>query len=396
MRFVYIGTAASDRDLEQVFSKTARTKIVYVQQKWDYIFYKAMESREENAFCVSYPPVQTFPAGKTLGTRRMPIFGLRQGVYIPTVNLPVIKQAGSVLRVFRELNRIGKGEDLAILTHTLYLQSLLAARWYKRFHPATKIVSLVPDLPDFSSDEKLASSRLDRLLFRWYAKLSMAVKDKADAYVCFSRQQMERLDRTKPFMVMEGFSIDSPAPAEAPAEDGAHEKVFFYAGNLKADSGVLAFAKAFAGAALPDAQLWICGEGEQREEIEALGCPAIRLLGVLPKEEVLRLERQAYVLVNPRPVHEAYAKYSFPSKLLEYMSTGTPVLTTHLLCIPEEYDGYLTYMEDDSPEGMQKALASLRIDPEQGKRAREFVIREKNPSVQAQRVVEYVKALGDH
>ncbi len=45
---------------------------------------------------------------------------------------------------------------------------------------------------------------------------------------------------------------------------------------------------------------------------------------------------------------------------------------------------------------MQKALASLRIDPEQGKRAREFVIREKNPSVQAQRVVDYVKALGDH
>lgn len=396
MRYVYVGTAASDRDIDEVFARTARTKIVYVQQKWDHIFYQAMEACEENAYCVSYPPVQTFPAGKQLFTRGRKISGVKRGVYIPTLNLPVIKQAGSVLRVFRELNRVGRGDDLTVITHTLYLQSLLAARLYKRLHPKTRIVSLVPDLPDFTSDEKLASSRLNRALYRIYKKLSMNVKGKADGYVCFSKWQMERLDPSKPFMVMEGFSVGSPSPAaEAKPEKGG-KKIFLYAGNLQGDSGVLAFAKAFAGAALPDAELWICGEGEQRAEIEALGCPAIRLLGVLPKDEVLRLERQARVLVNPRPIQEAYARYSFPSKLLEYMSTGTPVLTTHLACIPAEYDEYLTYMEDDSAEGMQAALASLRIDPEKGRRAAEFVIREKNPTAQAGRVLDYVKTLGDH
>ena len=396
MRYVYVGTAASDRDIEAVFSKTARTKIVYVQQKWDYIFYKAMEACGEDTFCVSYPPVQTFPAGKRIRIGRMPIFGLKQGVYIPVLNIPVIKQALSVLQVLRELGRIGKGEDLAVITHTLYLQSLLAARWYKRFHPRTKIVSLVPDLPDYTSDEKLSSSRLNRLLYRWYAKLSMAVKGDVDGYVCFSQRQMERLDTRKPFMVMEGFSVGGSLPEKKENPEAEDKKVFFYAGNLKADSGVLTFCRAFAKAALPDAELWICGEGEQQAEIEDLRCPAIRLLGVLPREEVLQLERQACVLVNPRPINEAYAKYSFPSKLLEYMSTGTPVLTTHLLCIPSEYDGYLTYMEDDTEEGMRSTLSALQTDPEKGRRAREFVLREKNPAVQAQRVVDYVKTLGDH
>ena len=105
MKYVYIGTAASDRDIETVFSGSARTKIVYVQQKWDYIFYKAMEAWEDGAYCVSYPPVHTFPAGKRIRTKRTPIQGLKQGVYISTLNLPVIKQAGSVLRVLRELKR---------------------------------------------------------------------------------------------------------------------------------------------------------------------------------------------------------------------------------------------------------------------------------------------------
>ena len=168
MKYVYIGTAASDRDIETVFSGSARTKIVYVQQKWDYIFYKAMEAWEDNAYCVSYPPVQTFPAGKRIRTKRMPIQGLRQGVYISTLNLPVIKQAGSVLRVLRELKRIGKNDDLTIITHTLYLQSLLAAQLYKRRHPDTRIVSLVPDLPDFANEDTRAASKLDRFLFRTY------------------------------------------------------------------------------------------------------------------------------------------------------------------------------------------------------------------------------------
>ena len=393
MKFVYIGTAAGDRDLDTVFSKTARTKIVYVQQKWDYIFYKAMEACEDGACCVSYPPVQTFPAGKRIYTKRMPIHGLKRGVYIPTLNLPVIKQAGSVLRVLRELKRIGKNDDLTIITHTLYLQSLLAAQLYKRRHPDTRIVSLVPDLPDFANEDTRAASKLDRFLFRAYKKLSLSVKGKVDGYVCFSRWQMERLDPSKPFMVMEGFSIGTPSAGEDAHKEEGNGKVFLYAGNLQRDSGVLDFARAFAQASLPDAQLWICGEGEQRAEIEALGCPAIRLLGILPREEVLRLERQACVLVNPRPVQEAYAKYSFPSKNMEYMVSGTPLLTTNLPGMPAEYRPYVYLVEEDTADGIRAALERTFSHPlserrEKGRAARAFVLGNKTNLQQAKKLLD--------
>ena len=52
--------------------------------------------------------------------------------------------------------------------------------------------------------------------------------------------------------------------------------------------------------------------------------------GVIPLSEVIEKEIQATILINPRPVDQEFTKYSFPSKIMEYMSSGTPVLTTKL------------------------------------------------------------------
>ena len=395
MIYVYIGTASSDEDIKKNFSKTARNKIVYVQQKWDYIFYKAIEEVSNNhSVCLSYPPVQTFPVGKCLLIKRTSIHGINNGIYIPTINLPIIKQAFAIVRVLRELIRVGKSDDLAIITHTLYFQSIVAARIYKKlFKKNTVIVSLVPDLPDYSTSEKLSYSKLNSGLFNIYKKISESMKGKVDGYVCFSELQMEKLDSKKPYIVMEGFSIDSVGDLNARSLNNPSRRVYFYAGNLKNDSGVLNFAKAFIGANIGNSELVICGEGEQKKLIEELKCPRIRLLGVLPKDKVLELEMKAYALINPRPVEENYAKYSFPSKLLEYMSTGTPVITTHLLSIPREYDDFLYYIDDTSIEGMKSALQNIDVDKNRGTRAREFVLSEKSPKAQAERVIKYVKSI---
>lgn len=89
---------------------------------------------------------------------------------------------------------------------------------------------------------------------------------------------------------------------------------------------------------------------------------------------------KAALLVNPRPIKPEYTKYSFPSKNMEYMVSGTPLMTTKLPGIPKEYYPYIYLLEDESPEGIARRLneilnISMIERNEKAKEARKFVIK---------------------
>ena len=119
-------------------------------------------------------------------------------------------------------------------------------------------------------------------------------------------------------------------------------------------------------------------------------------MGVRPNSEIVYEEQRAALLINPRPSAEEYTKYSFPSKTMEYLVSGTPVMTTKLSGIPKDYDGYLYWIEDETSDGIEKALKEFfKIDKttryDSGKRSREFVMNNKSNVVQAKKIIEFLK-----
>ena len=102
------------------------------------------------------------------------------------------------------------------------------------------------------------------------------------------------------------------------------------------------------------------------------------------------------MLVNPRPTAEEFVKYSFPSKTMEYMSTGTPVLTTVLPGMPEEYHPYVYLIRDETPQGIARALKDTLAQSDEallqkGMAARNFVLTEKDNVTQAEKILEMLK-----
>ena len=105
----------------------------------------------------------------------------------------------------------------------------------------------------------------------------------------------------------------------------------------------------------------------------------IEYMGNVNNEIVLRYEETAELLINPRPDIGEYTKYSFPSKLIEYMTSGTPALVNKLQGVPEIYydrlylfSGYdmNSYKESlrkvlDIPRGEKKGL---------GEKAKSFIL----------------------
>ena len=119
---------------------------------------------------------------------------------------------------------------------------------------------------------------------------------------------------------------------------------------------------------------------------------------MLSKSEVRTLQKKATVLINPRHSADEYTKYSFPSKTMEYMASGTPTLMAHLASIPQEYESHLFFFDDESIEGMKNKIIEVCEKSQSeletfGKAASKFILEEKNEMKQAKKIVDMINSL---
>ena len=171
-------------------------------------------------------------------------------------------------------------------------------------------------------------------------------------------------------------------------------KVIMYAGTLQEDYGLWHLIHAFLLICDDKYFLQIAGSGDMAEEIKQLSekNDRIQYLGFISPAEVSEYQQRADILVNPRTSAYEFVKYSFPSKIMEYLASGTPYVGHRLPCIPSEYDLYIQYPKDESDEAlMEKIVEICELSLEErkaiGEKARNFIIEEKNPKVMCKKIV---------
>ena len=82
--------------------------------------------------------------------------------------------------------------------------------------------------------------------------------------------------------------------------------------------------------------------------------------------------------MNVRNPKDEFTAYSFPSKTIEYMSSGTPLLTSHLPGIPQEYFDFCYSISGNDVTDIKSALETImgysdEVRRDMGQRAREDV-----------------------
>ena len=80
---------------------------------------------------------------------------------------------------------------------------------------------------------------------------------------------------------------------------------------------------------------------------------------------------------------------------MEYMASGTPVLTTKLPGMPDDHIPYVFLIEDETVEGIKDALCNVfsKTDEELhlfGAEAKKYILREKNNCAQAKKVLQFI------
>ena len=252
-----------------------------------------------------------------------------------------------------------------------------------------KVTGIITDFPELSNEHISLINR-----FNWW------IIHRYNAYVLLSAAMAEKLHmKNKASIVLEGH-VDSEIRPTIPyiKRDLKQPRICLYAGAVDKRNGLGTLVKAFQQVNLPNTQLHIYGDGNDSQFLQELNDPAIVYWGKVPNKQVVEAEHRATLLINPRPTTASFVKYSFPSKNLEYMASGTPCLFTKLPCIPTEYDPYIFYFRDETVEGMAEDLRSvLTLSDEElherGAAAQRFVLEKKNNVVQAGKIIKMLENL---
>jgi glycosyltransferase involved in cell wall biosynthesis len=302
--------------------------------------------------------------------------------YIPAIRNPVLKAfCVGMGTFFQTLFLIRK--DSAVIVDGLNRMTALAAMLAARLR-GVPCIGIVTDLPDM-----LGGGRFSKAM-------ANVVIDCCTGYVLLTEAMNGYLNKKgKLYVILEGHADISMRDKVPSLEKKTTPRICFYAGGVSKQYGLGNLVDGFRKADLPNTRLDIYGPGDYVEELKEIAAedPRVFYGGMLLNTEIVSREQEAALLVNPRPTDEEYVKYSFPSKTMEYMASGTPVLTTVLPGMPKEYHPYVFLLEDETTDGIARKLREvLEASDEElfgkGKAARAFVLEQKNNVIQAAKILE--------
>ncbi len=261
-----------------------------------------------------------------------------------------------------------------------------------------KSYAMVTDIPCFIPDKTIPTTLVRRILQNSLKTIQNWLIRRFGGYIFLTHAMNEVINKkNKPYVIIEGFSDIAMTKLVPSLEEKFKEEVIVYAGSLDRRFGIVTLVQAFLKYSNPHARLWLFGIGNAATDIKeiAKGDERIVVGGMMPNDEIITIEMKASLLINPRPSDLEMNKYSFPSKTIEYMASGTPVLTTRLSGIPTEYNEMLYFFDDESIDGMCNTIEKvLSLSKEElflkGQQAKTFVMKDKNNLAQAKRFLDHV------
>ena len=339
--------------------------------------------------------ISTYPRVKKIFFKRQ-VESIGNGkdnyIFIGVINLPVLNMLYRCYKMRKEIKKaLDKNDDNAIIVYEVHTPFLLAATTLRKRIKHINVI--VPDLPEHMIAHqnviRAIAKKIDQKLINWCLS-------KCDSYTILSEQMTERLPmKDKKTIVVEGLFQNKNDFEEI--EKDQH-KVIMYTGILHKDKGIENLVKAFEQIKDPNYRLWIRGYGDYADEIVEKSKKDSRIVYLPPMShhELFKLEQQATVMVNPTQPHLDFTRYFFPSKTMEYLASGTPTVMYRLSCMPKDYDKYIYYTNGDSTDDLTNKLIEVCEKSqtelyEFGKTAQKFILNEKNPIVQCQKIINIIK-----
>lgn len=376
MDVLYLSSLCSVKEYERMFAKYGSTSS-HASQKFNRLLVRGLV---ENGFHVDALTQRIFvnPDKDDLSHEPETENDISYH-YIPQIKNRKMNRIFVMLQAFRFILRWTKAHRDGIVICDIILGelslALMAARKIKR----VRTTAIVTDVPSIRAGEKRTGLRALPI------RIKNGVIKSYDSYIFLTEQMNKLLNvRKKPYVIIEGFADSNVLKEPNTIEKKYPQKVIMMAGLLENIFGVDALLEAFQQIHCPDAILKFYGKGSSVSAIEDAASKDKRIFycGELTNNQIVEEEKKATLLVNPRPAEGEWTAYSFPSKNMEYMASGTPLVAYNLPCIPEPYKCHF-YEIDDLRQTLDRLLSIDRKELHRfGLEAQRWIVEEKSPGQQ--------------
>lgn len=353
-----------------------------------------------NLRCITIPGVYSYPYNnKRFHTKRESYEYKGAAVEsISFVNLPLVKEIWSILSLAAKLIRrvrLCREIKVDIIVNTPDNRLLRAVSIARFFLPRkmTQTV-IIPDVPSVLTEMDAGMNPIKHFIVNAMDRIAMKMTSRSEGLVLLTEDMTDFFERPIPHVVVEGL-VDLSTMDKGLEYLAGDKEVILYTGTIRKIFGVMNLVEAFRKIERQDVELWICGSGDAKEDIEtaAKEDARIKFWGMVDSQEALRKQRQATILVNPRTSEGKYTRYSFPSKTMEYLLSGKSAVINRLPGIPQEYYKYVFVPENESVESLAECLVKvldtdMATRNEISARGRDFVISKKNSVTQMRKVID--------
>lgn len=409
MKAYFISSLFPDELKEDLFNNSVGAT-ANANNAFQWALFNGLKKYYPDLFLLNFPNVGAYP----IRFKRFEVKGsiIRNnetivGKSFSFINLIQIKHYVKYILLCGILKEIlSKDEDsFVFFIYDLYPPFLRAVNNFKEKNPDKNIrlCLIVPDLHGLTGASK---NIFNSVFFKFDEYLINKSYKGVDYFVFLSRFMAEIIPvKNKPWVCVEGIfqdTVDSEGidfeGVDFEGIDFDKDKIVFYSGALDERNGVINLLKAFERIEYSEYKLLICGEGPLRSLIDSFSKNNDRIvyLGQVSRDQVLFLQKKSTLLVNPRLPDQNFTRYSFPSKTMEYLASGTPTLMYKLEGVPIEYYNYCFVLEDKSIDSLCcKILEICKMDVEYllsfGENARSFILENKNPETQCLSIYNMIK-----
>lgn len=353
-------------------------------------FISILENISESLSCISFVPIPKFShkfpflfiKGKHLSKRKTTFD------FLPFINSRIFNFRNYILNKSIK-KKIKTNNPKFVFLSTYHMMPQI--KYIKKKFPNIKTILLLPDLPmieisKLSPFAKIYMSKINKLFKKNInnVDLLLPITNQEISFIPFYKNKS---------MVYESYfdcaSFDHFANIDK-------KKTILYAGSLNKNYGIMDLVSAFISANIHDYKLIICGNGNSQSSIIEYSKENdnIIYLGQIEHRQVLRLEKESRIIVCP---DSEKRECSFHSKYLEYLCSGTPIISFYPHGAKKEYIEFLYLVEENGgtlESAIKKAInADLENMEQVASKAKHFMKTKKNLSSFAEELTKNLNEL---
>lgn len=310
---------------------------------------------------------------------------------ISYINIPIIKQICIYCSIFNKLKKMHLDENTIIMTYnTMSIFALPVLKISKI--KSCKCIAIVADLPILMRKN---------IVRRIEDKNQEKIIKKFDGIIPLTTNIAVDFAPSLPYCLIEaGYDPSDYLNIEHSIEGDKDSYMWniVFSGTLNELSGIELIISAMDFIEDKNIILNIYGDGNLKNLVVASSKKNKNICyhGKVNNKIMMQIQAKADLLVCPRLTDNYTTRYTFPSKILEYLCVGVPIICNKLAGIPKEYDEYLHYPESESAEDWAKEIKKLLGNDyikykKKSKEATKKFIKTKTWDEQCKRILEFIR-----